>query len=79
MKGYAGTWRITEMEEWDKQYIDMEIKAYIQIDKKGYGSFQFAVVSGSINGKWMSSAAKNVLHLPGREMKNMIKFQGVAG
>jgi len=51
MKEYVGTWRITEMEEWDKQYIDMEIKAYIQIDKKGYGSFQFAVVSGSINGE----------------------------
>lgn len=51
MKEYVGNWRITEMDEWDNEYINMETNAYIQIDKKGYGSFQFALVSGSINGE----------------------------
>ena len=51
MKEYAGTWRITEMDEWDNEYINMEAKAYIQIDKKGQGNFQFALVMGSIDGE----------------------------
>ena len=51
MKAYVGTWRITEMDEWDNEYINMETKAYIQIDKKGLGNFQFALVMGSIDGE----------------------------
>jgi hypothetical protein len=51
MKEYVGTWRITEMDEWDNEYINMGTNAHIQIDKNGYGSFQFALVSGSINGE----------------------------
>lgn len=39
------------MDEWDNEYINMETIAQIQIDKKGYGSFQFALVSGTINGE----------------------------
>ena len=39
------------MDEWDNEYINMETIAQIQIDKKVYGSFQFALVSGSINGE----------------------------
>jgi hypothetical protein len=51
MKEYVGTWRIMEMDEWDDEYINMETKAYLQIDKKGQGNFQFALVRGSIDGE----------------------------
>jgi hypothetical protein len=51
MKDYVGGWRITEMEEWDNDYINMETQAYIEIDKKGHGTFQFALVRGNINGE----------------------------
>ena len=44
-----GRWRITEMEVWDREYIDAEVKAYIRFDPNGFGEFQFAYVSGSID------------------------------
>lgn len=47
----AGRWHIYEMEQWDKDYLDMEVQAYINIKKDKTGSFQFGLVSGSINGK----------------------------
>jgi hypothetical protein len=25
---YQGKWRITEMDEWDSDYLDMEVEAY---------------------------------------------------
>ncbi len=46
---YNGIWRITEMDEWDKDYIDMEIPAHIQINGKN-GEFQFGLVCGQISG-----------------------------
>lgn len=51
MEDYVGSWRITEMEEWDNNYINMETQAHIEIDKKGHGTFQFALVMGNINGE----------------------------
>ncbi len=43
---YADKWRITEMEQWDIEYMDMEVEAYIQIDPQNSGEFQFGLVSG---------------------------------
>jgi len=37
------------MEMWDGDYIDMETKAFIEIEKGGDGQFQFGLVSGSID------------------------------
>jgi len=51
MKKFAGTWNIIEMDQWDVDYINMEIQAYIKVDKKGYGEFQFGVVWAQINGE----------------------------
>lgn len=47
---YEGTWRITEMELWDQDYLDMEVEAFITIDDRGNGQFQFGLVSGHIDG-----------------------------
>lgn len=47
----TGRWRIYEMEQWDKDYFDMEVQAYINIKKDKTGSFQFGLVSGDIHGK----------------------------
>jgi hypothetical protein len=53
MKGmqYSGKWRITEMELWDTDYLDMEVEAYIEIEPTGSGEFQFGLVSGQIDGE----------------------------
>lgn len=48
---FGGKWRIDKMELWDKDYVDMEVKAYIQIDRKRMGHFQFGLVSGEIDGE----------------------------
>jgi hypothetical protein len=48
---YTGKWRITEMEQWDSDYLDMEVEAYIDIDANCSGGFQFGLVSGQIDGE----------------------------
>jgi uncharacterized protein YndB with AHSA1/START domain len=48
---FRGKWRITEMELWDKDYIDMEVRAYLEIRSGGAGEFQFGLVSGEIDGE----------------------------
>lgn len=47
---FAGTWHIYEMELWEEDYFNMEVQAYIKINAKGYGHFQFGLVSGEIDG-----------------------------
>ena len=41
------------MSEWDKKYCNMEVQAYIKIEKKGIGEFQFGLVFGSITGDFI--------------------------
>lgn len=48
---FTGVWHIHEMEEWDEDYFNMEVQAYIKIDKKGLGEFQFGLVSGQMDGE----------------------------
>ncbi len=48
---FAGTWHITEMENWNEAYFNMEVQAYLKINQKGSGDFQFGLVTGQINGE----------------------------
>ncbi|HIK17605.1 MAG TPA: hypothetical protein IGS53_20255 [Leptolyngbyaceae cyanobacterium M33_DOE_097] len=48
---FEGTWHITDMENWDEDYFNMEVQAYIEIDKRGAGDFQFGLVAGQIDGE----------------------------
>ena len=48
---FTGTWHIYDMELWDKEYLYMEVRAFIIITENGEGVFQFGLVSGDINGK----------------------------
>ena len=48
---FIGTWHIYEMEGWDEDYFNMEVQAYLRIDAKGLGDFQFGLVSGQIDGE----------------------------
>ncbi|MFZ0242251.1 MAG: hypothetical protein WAL90_11455 [Desulfobacterales bacterium] len=40
IKPFTGKWRITEMEVWDQDYVDMEAPGYIRINSDGTGQFQ---------------------------------------
>ena len=48
---FRGTWHIYEMETWDEDYFNMEVRAYIEIKPNGSGEFQFGLVSGQIGGE----------------------------
>jgi hypothetical protein len=45
-----GMWHIYEMEQWDEDYFNMEVQAYIAITPENMGDFQFGLVSGSLDG-----------------------------
>ena len=46
---YLGRWRIVDMEEWDQDYIDMEVPGYIRFEDNDSGEFQFGLVQGSMD------------------------------
>jgi hypothetical protein len=46
---YIGKWRITEMEHWEKDFIDMVVPGYILFQKEKDGRFQFGAVEGEID------------------------------
>ena len=41
---YVGTWRITEMELWDQDFIDLVSPGQIVVHKDGHGSLSFGAV-----------------------------------
>jgi hypothetical protein len=49
MTDYTGTWKITEMDQWDMDYIDMESPGCIVIDKNGQGKIHFGAVEVGID------------------------------
>ena len=49
MKRFIGTWHIYEMEEWDEDYLNMEVQAYIKVGPHDQGDFQFGLVRGSMD------------------------------
>ena len=44
-----GRWFIESMTEWDRDYIDEEVRGYFEFDTKDSGDFQFAYVQGQID------------------------------
>lgn len=54
----VGDWRIIEMELWDREYMDMEVPAFIRIADDGSGEFQFGLVSGSLDGRFGERSGK---------------------
>ena len=49
MNRFIGIWRITEMEQWDQDYIDLEEPGYFRFDKGDMGEFVFGTVNGFID------------------------------
>lgn len=45
-----GYWKITKMDEWDQDYVDLVVPGFIEFEMEDdhlLGSFQFGTVSGS--------------------------------
>ena len=45
---FVGRWRIVSM---DQDYVDEEEEGYFEFDAKGWGSFHFGYVHGTIDGR----------------------------
>jgi hypothetical protein len=43
---WRGRWRITEMELWEQDFLDLVVPAHITFDDDAMGSFQFGAVDG---------------------------------
>ena len=52
MNDFIGKWQITEMEQWDQEYIDLVEPGYILFDDEGMGEFVFGTVSGFIDSRF---------------------------
>jgi len=48
-KAYVGKWRITEMEQWDKDFIDLVVQGNITVGDDGLGTLQFGAVEAEID------------------------------
>ena len=46
---FLGRWRITHMDEWDQDYIDLVVPGFIQFDPDDLGEFQFGTVHGFLD------------------------------
>ncbi|MBS3096991.1 hypothetical protein J4480_06165 [Candidatus Woesearchaeota archaeon] len=49
-KDFIGAWRITKMSDFDNDYVNEEVKAFIKVEKSGMGEFHFGLVQGSMSG-----------------------------
>jgi hypothetical protein len=47
-----GRWRITEMELWDTDFVDMLEPAYIAFEAKGGGEFVFGAAPDGVRFTW---------------------------
>jgi hypothetical protein len=45
MKAIIGRWRVIEMEQWDKEFIDMVEPGFISFEKGGHGEMRFGAVN----------------------------------
>ena len=46
---YIGTWRITEMDTWDAEYVNLVGPGYLRIDQEGGGFMQFGAVEAALD------------------------------
>lgn len=61
MNKFTGTWHINEMDQWDEDYINMEVQAHITIDENHNGNFQFGLVCGEIDGEIVKDKSSEIL------------------
>ena len=57
-KDFIGAWRITKMSDFDNDYVNEEVKAFIKVEKSGMGEFHFGLVQGSMSGDFKKNRAR---------------------
>jgi hypothetical protein len=46
---FTGRWRIVSMSDYDNDYLDEEVEAFIEITGRGWGAFHFGNVQGQMD------------------------------
>ena len=46
---FLGRWRIVSISQWEDEYLDEEVEAYIEFDDRGGGSFHFGYIRGVLD------------------------------
>jgi hypothetical protein len=46
---FRGKWKILQMEQWDPDYIDLEVQGYIRFDSGHHGDLRFGAVEGDLD------------------------------
>jgi hypothetical protein len=54
---FVGRWRITEMELWDQEFIDLESPGHITFERGGRGELHFGAVNVTLD--WRADAKEN--------------------
>ena len=73
---FTGHWRITSMPQYDENYLDEYVPAFIEFNAKGTGSFQFGYVSGNLNGKIGLRDGKQAIEFTWEDMDEMDECSG---
>jgi hypothetical protein len=60
-ESYVGKWRITHMDEWDQDFVDLAAPGYVKIQRDGSGSFQFGAVQGEMDCRVEKTAGSAIL------------------
>jgi hypothetical protein len=45
---FLGRWHIVSMSQWDEDYLNEEVQAFIEFEERQRGAFQFSYVQGII-------------------------------
>jgi hypothetical protein len=53
-----GLWHIVSMDEWDEDYFNEEVQAFVEFEANGTGHFQFGYVSGYMD--WRTTTRDGV-------------------
>jgi hypothetical protein len=58
---FFGKWKITEMEQWDLDFIDAEVPGYIAFSENGMGEFQLGYVHGFMDCRYSEEKGDEIV------------------
>ena len=75
--GFEGSWTICKMDMWNEKYFNMEAQAYILIDSRCRGEFEFGLVTASFMGKVLSIGDEEVFEFRFKGSDEMDETSGI--
>src|SRR3954470_6726604 len=76
---FLGRWHIVSMSNWDENYFNEEVQAYIEFEPDQRGEFQFGYVRASLTTGKESVTANPPSSGPGTETTRWTRPRGGAG